>query len=59
MLILKYLIYTLILGTAITTAAHFCRGKSKKDRELEELKAYLQTVATTVNSVRYGNLAKK
>ena len=59
MLILKYLIYTLILGTAITTAAHFCRGKSKKDKELEELKAYLQTVATTVNSVRYGNLAKK
>ncbi len=57
--IIKYIAYGLILTAAITTAAHFGRGKSKRDRELNELKNYLQTVASTVNSVRYGNLAKK
>ena len=59
LLIIKYLAYGLILATAITAAAHFGRGKSKRDKELDELKSYLQTVASTVNSVRYGNLAKK
>lgn len=57
--VIKYLVYTFILATAITAAAHFGRSKNKRDKELEELKNYLQTIATTVDSVRYGNLAKK
>ena len=59
LVILKYLLYALLLSAALIVAAHFGRGKSKRDKELEELKGYLQTIATTVNSVRYGNLAKK
>ena len=35
------------------------KGKFQRDKELEDLKNYLQAIATTVNSVRYGNLAKK
>lgn len=57
--VIKYLVYLLLLGGALAAAAHFGRGKNKRDRELNELKNYLQTIATTVNSVRYGNLAKK
>lgn len=59
LMVLKYLLYLSFLGVAIAVAAHFGRGKSKRDEELEELKNYLQTIATTVNSVRYGNLAKQ
>lgn len=57
--VIKYLVYIFLLATAVTAAAHFGRGKNKRDKELEELKNYLQTIATTVDSVRYGNLAKK
>lgn len=57
--VMKYLVYLLLLGAALFAAAHFGRGKNKRDKELKELKSYLQTIATTVNSVRYGNLAKK
>ncbi len=58
-ILLKYLAYLSVLCGMAAAVALLGRGKSQRDKELEELKNYLQTIATTVNSVRYGNLAKK
>ena len=57
--IIKYTFYIgLFLLVAIGSMV-FCRRKNRAEEELASLKNYFQTVEATLNSVRYGNLAKK
>ena len=59
LIILKYFIYFLLLCITCILAINYLRRKNKLELELSLLKNYLATVETTLNSVRYGNLAKK
>ncbi len=55
----KYLLSLIFLALSCASILFFKRKYDRSDEELADLKNYFQTVETTLNSVRYGNLAKK
>ena len=55
----KYLSFFGLLALGGAGALFFKNKNNKTEKELIELKTYFQTVESTLNSVRYGNLAKK
>ena len=57
--IIKYSLYLLTLALCASGILFFKRKNCRAEEELAALKNYFQTVETTLNSVRYGNLAKK
>ena len=57
--IIKYTIYFLLLFLCSAGIIFFKKKNSKTEEKLHLLKNYCQAVEMTLNSVRYGNLAKK
>ncbi len=57
--IIKYIFYIGLFVLAAIGSMVFRRRKNRAEEELASLKNYFQTVEATLNSVRYGNLAKK
>ena len=58
-IVVKYLIYIVLFALCSAGILFFRRKNNRAEEELVSLKSYFQTVETTLNSVRYGNLAKK
>ena len=58
-IVVKYLIYIVLFALCCAGILFFRRKNNRAEEELVSLKSYFQTVETTLNSVRYGNLAKK
>ncbi len=53
------MIYIVLFALCSAGILFFRRKNNRAEEELVSLKSYFQTVETTLNSVRYGNLAKK